>query len=73
MIYEYRCTLCGRLIVAVRKIEERDYPIDLGNIEGCLFNFMNVIVSPPSIPFEHLRDQGMFDRVTDKLNYKELN
>jgi len=70
MIYEYRCTLCGRLIEAVRKIEERDYPIDL---EGCRHNFKHVIVSPPSIPFEHLRDQGMFDRVTDKLNYKELN
>lgn len=66
MIYEWRCQRCGETAEVDRVVEDRD----LGPSEnecGCMCGAENYtrILSRPNVPFETLRDRGVFDRLPD--------
>jgi predicted nucleic acid-binding Zn ribbon protein len=65
MTYTYKCTECGYKVELERSIEDRDnkvYAPHAPNKTGCKGEFRKII-TPVAIPFETMRDKGVFERL----------
>jgi hypothetical protein len=70
MIYEWKCPVCGRISEVQRSVKDIDVrPTDeeLAHEAECPDKGLNTelvrIVSKSNVPFETLRDRGMFERL----------
>jgi len=60
--YTYKCDVCGDKMEVKREMEERhDYINNDWHTLKC-DGVYRLIITVPSIPFEHMRDRGVFDR-----------
>ncbi len=69
MIYEWKCGHCGKLVDVTRDIADREIPPtqeEAAPFAGITIGGEHeawVRVYSSSTPFEHLRDQGQFERI----------
>ena len=68
MQYEWKCTECPYRVTVHRRLDDRDTPPTKeeaaaagGPTIACDHQWVRVI-STASVPFEHLRDKGVFER-----------
>ena len=69
MQYEWKCRVCGHVTTVHRSVADIDVPpegAETNHEPECQEKGSNDelyrIISSPSVPFEHLRDKGVFDR-----------
>lgn len=63
--YTYRCNACGYTAELERAIEDRHNPVFAPHApskKGCKGEFKQII-TPVAIPFETMRDRGIFERL----------
>jgi formylmethanofuran dehydrogenase subunit B len=63
MIYEWKCEVCGEICDIQRSVADMDMgPSDNEAACDCGVGNYNRIISKSNVPFETLRDRGVFDR-----------
>ncbi len=60
MIYEWQCETCNKITDVERKAKDSDIGPAVCLKCFSIGPFKKVITSPPSVPFQTLRDSGMF-------------
>ena len=57
MIYEWKCSKCGMTTEVTRPVVDYNVP---PHIECCKGGQWSKVLSAPKVPFEHLRNAGIF-------------
>lgn len=62
--YTYKCSKCKKVVELRRLMDDRGNPVvgEKHSKRGCDGEFRQIITAV-SVPFEHLRDKGVFERI----------